>query len=59
MKTRAAILWEQNSDWSVGEIELDPPKAGEVLVSWSAPVCVTPTSTSGPATWSSPRRRPT
>ena len=32
MKTRAAILWEQNSDWSVEEIELDPPKAGEVLV---------------------------
>ncbi len=32
MKTRAAILWEQNADWSVEEIDLDPPKAGEVLV---------------------------
>ena len=32
MKTRAAILWEQKSDWSVEEIDLDPPKAGEVLV---------------------------
>lgn len=32
MKTRAAILWEQNADWSVEEIDLDPPQAGEVLV---------------------------
>lgn len=32
MKTRAAILWEQNTDWSVEEIDLDPPQAGEVLV---------------------------
>jgi len=32
MKTRAAILWEANTDWSVEEIELDPPQAGEVLV---------------------------
>jgi len=32
MKTRAAILREQNQPWSVEEIELDPPKAGEVLV---------------------------
>lgn len=32
MKTRAAVLRERNSPWSVEEIELDPPKAGEVLV---------------------------
>lgn len=32
MKTRAAILWGQGQDWSVEEIELDPPKAGEVLI---------------------------
>jgi S-(hydroxymethyl)glutathione dehydrogenase/alcohol dehydrogenase len=32
MKTRAAILWEVGKDWSVEEIDLDPPKAGEVLV---------------------------
>ena len=32
MKTRAAILRELNTPWSVEEIELDPPKAGEVLV---------------------------
>ena len=32
MKTRAAVLWDRNKDWSVEEIELDPPKQGEVLV---------------------------
>ncbi len=32
MKTEAAILWEVGGTWSVEEIELDPPKAGEVLV---------------------------
>ncbi len=32
MKTRAAILWEVGKDWSVEEIDLDPPRHGEVLV---------------------------
>lgn len=32
MKTRAAILRERHTPWSVEEIELDAPKAGEVLV---------------------------
>ena len=32
MKTQAAVLWEVNTPWSVEELELDPPKAGEVLV---------------------------
>lgn len=36
MKTRAAILRELNTPWSVEEIELDPPKKGEVLVKLSA-----------------------
>ena len=36
MKTRAAIIREINAPWSVEEIELDPPKAGEVLVKLSA-----------------------
>jgi NDMA-dependent alcohol dehydrogenase len=36
VKTRAAILWERNSPWSVEEIELDAPKAGEVLVKIAA-----------------------
>jgi len=29
---KAAILWEPKTEWSVEEVELDPPKAGEVLV---------------------------
>jgi S-(hydroxymethyl)glutathione dehydrogenase/alcohol dehydrogenase len=36
MKTRAAILREVGQPWSVEEIELDPPKRGEVLVKMSA-----------------------
>ena len=36
MKTKAAILWEINKPWSVEEIELDPPKPGEVLVKLAA-----------------------
>ncbi|MGB0435785.1 MAG: NDMA-dependent alcohol dehydrogenase [Mycobacterium sp.] len=36
MKTNAAILWEFGTDWSVEEIDLDPPSCGEVLVSWEA-----------------------
>ncbi len=36
MKTKAAILWERGTPWSVEEIELDPPKAGEVLVKIAA-----------------------
>jgi NDMA-dependent alcohol dehydrogenase len=36
MKTRAAILWGVGQDWSVEEIELDPPKQGEVLLEMKA-----------------------
>lgn len=36
MKTKAAILWETNTPWSVEEIELDPPGPGEVLVKMAA-----------------------
>ncbi len=32
VKTKAAILRARDTPWSVEEIELDPPKAGEVLV---------------------------
>jgi NDMA-dependent alcohol dehydrogenase len=32
MRTKAAILWEVGKEWSVEEIDLDPPKEGEVLV---------------------------
>jgi S-(hydroxymethyl)glutathione dehydrogenase/alcohol dehydrogenase len=36
MQTRAAILWEPKTAWSVEDIELDPPKRGEVLVKLAA-----------------------
>ncbi len=32
MQTKAAILWGQGEQWSVEDIELDAPKAGEVLL---------------------------
>ncbi len=36
MKTTAAVLWENHKPWNVEEIELDPPKKGEVLVKIAA-----------------------
>jgi S-(hydroxymethyl)glutathione dehydrogenase/alcohol dehydrogenase len=36
METRAAILWEPHTEWSVEDITLDPPKKGEVLVKLAA-----------------------
>ncbi len=36
MRTRAAVLHGNHQDWIVEEIELDPPKAGEVLVETAA-----------------------
>lgn len=36
MKTRAAILRGVGQDWEVVELELDPPKAGEVLIRYVA-----------------------
>ncbi len=36
MKTRAAVLWAPGEPWSVEEIELDEPAAGEVLVELTA-----------------------
>ncbi len=36
MKSKAAILWETNTKWNVEEIELDPPRAGEVLIKLAA-----------------------
>lgn len=35
MKCKAAIIHGPNQDWSIEEIEVDPPKAGEVLVKWT------------------------
>jgi NDMA-dependent alcohol dehydrogenase len=36
MRSRAAILHDMGQDWSVEDFELDPPKAGEVLVEMAA-----------------------
>ena len=32
MKTKAAILWGLNEEWSVEDVELDDPKEGEALI---------------------------
>lgn len=36
MKMNAAVLWDVHGDWSIEEMDLDPPQAGEVLVSFEA-----------------------
>lgn len=36
MKTRAAVLDQVGADWAITELDLDEPKAGEVLVRWVA-----------------------
>lgn len=36
MKSRAAVAWGRGQPWSVVEIDVDPPRAGEVLVEWRA-----------------------
>jgi S-(hydroxymethyl)glutathione dehydrogenase/alcohol dehydrogenase len=36
MKMTAAVLWDVNEPWSVEDVELDPPRDGEVLVSFEA-----------------------
>src|SRR5689334_19629729 len=36
MRIPAAVLWEPNTPWSVEEIELDPPREGEVLIKLAA-----------------------
>lgn len=36
MKTKAGVIWNVGEEWDVVELELDPPKEGEVLVRWEA-----------------------
>ena len=36
MKTKAAVLWGVHQDWDVIEVDLDPPKDGEVLIRFEA-----------------------
>ena len=35
MKCKAGVIHGVGEDWKVDEIEVDPPKAGEVLVQWT------------------------
>jgi NDMA-dependent alcohol dehydrogenase len=34
MKSRAAVVHDVGEDWKIEEIEVDPPKAGELIVDW-------------------------
>ena len=36
MKTKAAVLWELGKNWEIAELDLDPPKQGEVLIRYVA-----------------------
>jgi NDMA-dependent alcohol dehydrogenase len=36
VKTRAAVMWEAGKPWDIVELDLDEPKAGEVLVKFVA-----------------------
>src|SRR5262249_58298066 len=36
MKTKAAVLRELGNDFEIAEMDLDPPKTGEVLMRWVA-----------------------
>jgi NDMA-dependent alcohol dehydrogenase len=36
VRTQAAVLWDGGTEWKVEDIELDPPRAGEVLVKVAA-----------------------
>jgi Zn-dependent alcohol dehydrogenase len=36
MKTRAAVLRDMGKDWEITELDLDPPKDGEVLIRFAA-----------------------
>jgi S-(hydroxymethyl)glutathione dehydrogenase/alcohol dehydrogenase len=36
MKMNAAVLWDYEQKWNVEEVDLDPPRDGEVLVSFEA-----------------------
>ena len=36
MKTRAAVLRDMGKDWEITELDLDPPRDGEVLIRFVA-----------------------
>jgi Zn-dependent alcohol dehydrogenase len=55
MRTQAAVLYEAGTDWKVEDVELDPPRAGELLVRQPRD-CATRRSITGSATCRSPGR---
>ena len=56
MKCQAAVLRGVGKDWEICEIDLDPPRDGEVLVRMAVTASATPTTTSRRATRFPPRR---
>jgi S-(hydroxymethyl)glutathione dehydrogenase/alcohol dehydrogenase len=36
VRTKAAVLWELGGKWEVDEVDLDPPKVGEVMIKLTA-----------------------
>ena len=56
MRTQAAVLYAAGTDWKVEDIELDPPRTGEVLVRVAAAGLCHSKSTTGRATCRSRRR---
>ena len=45
MLTKAAVLFNQPGKWEVVELELEPPRQGELLIKWRPPDSVIPTIT--------------
>jgi len=57
MKTRAAVLRDMGKDWEITELDLDPPRDGEVLIRFvAAGLCLTHGTT--PADWVLTRHLP-
>jgi Zn-dependent alcohol dehydrogenase len=45
MKTKAAIAWKAGAPLTIEEVDLEGPRAGEVLIEVKAPAFATPTIT--------------
>ena len=57
MKSRAAVLHGTDQEWRIEDIEVDVPKAGEVIVEWKAAGLCHSDEHWSPATWCHRRRR--
>ena len=56
MKCQAAVLRGVGKDWEISEIDLDPPRDGEVLVRMAVAGYAIPTTTSRRVTRCPPRK---